>query len=99
MSTRKFHLHDGRQGAALAVKVTLGAPQNKITEILPDGTLKIRLNSEEGNQELLKFLSEVLEVSISKIDIIGGFSGNDKLISILDVGKDDVQKRIMANIR
>jgi len=92
-------MHDGRQGAALAVKVTLGAPHNKISDILPDGTLRIKLKSEESNQELIKFLSEVLDVSISKIDIIGGHSGSDKLISILDVGKDEVQKRIMANIQ
>jgi len=100
MSSRKFHLHDGRSGAALAVRVTPRASRNEITEIMPDGTVKVRLMAPlaegEGNKALVQFLSEVLGVAASKIDIIGGISGNDKLLSVLDIDKDEAHQRLMA---
>ena len=100
MSSRKFHLHDGRSGAALAVRVTPRASRNEITEIMPDGTVKVRLMAPlaegEGNKALVQFLSEVLGVTPSKIDIISGTSGNDKLLSVLDIGGDEAQQRLMA---
>ena len=102
MSSRKFHLHDGRRGAALAVRVTPRASRNEITEIMPDGTVKVRLTAPfvegEGNQALVQFLSEVLGVAFSKIDIIGGTSGNDKLLSVLDIGGDEAQQRLLAHL-
>ena len=100
MSSRKFHLHDGRSGAALAVRVTPRASRNEITEIMPDGTVKVRLTvplaEGEGNKALVQFLSEVLGVAASKIDIIGGSSGNDKLLSVLDIDKDEAHQRLVA---
>jgi uncharacterized protein YggU (UPF0235/DUF167 family) len=100
MGTRKYHLHDGRLGAALAVRVTPRASRNEITEIMPDGTIKVRLTSPmadgEGNKALTQFLSEVLGVPVSKIDIIASLSGNDKLLSVLDIDTEEAQKRILA---
>jgi uncharacterized protein (TIGR00251 family) len=100
MDTRKYHLHDGRMGAALAVRVTPRASRNEITEIMPDGTIKVRLTAPmtdgEGNKALTKFLSEVLGVPVSKIDILGGLSGNDKLLSVLDIDTEEAHQRILA---
>jgi len=65
-----------------------------------DGTVKIRLTAPlsdgESNKALVGFLSEVLGVAPAKIDIIGGVSGNDKLISVLDIDKDEAQQRLLA---
>lgn len=99
MEARKFRLHDGRRGAALAVRVTPRASRNEITEIQPDGTVKVRLVAApeaEANQELVKFLSEVLGVPPSKIEIVAGQSGRDKLLSVLDIDKDEVHQRLLA---
>ena len=100
MSSRKFHLHDGHRGAALAVRVTPRASRNEITEILPDGTVKVRLTAPlaegESNKALIQFMSEVLGVTSSQIDIIGGLSGNDKLLSVLDIDTDEAHQRILA---
>ena len=100
MGTRKYHLHDGRMGAALAVRVTPRASRNEITEIMPDGTIKVRLVAPlaegEGNKALTQFLSEVLGVASSKIDIIAGLSGNDKLLSVLDIDTEEAHQRILA---
>jgi uncharacterized protein YggU (UPF0235/DUF167 family) len=100
MGTRKYHLHDGRMGAALAVRVTPRASRNEITEIMPDGSIKVRLTAPlaggEGNKALTQFLSEVLGVPPTKIDILAGLSGNDKLLSVLDIDTEEAHQRILA---
>jgi len=37
-----------------------------------------------------------LGVPPSKIDIIAGLSGNDKLITVLDIDTDEAHQRILA---
>jgi uncharacterized protein (TIGR00251 family) len=100
MASRKFHLHDGRRGAALAVRVIPRSSRNEIAEILSDGTVKVRLMAPpieaEANQALINFLSEVLGVPASKLEIVAGEAGRDKLLSVLDIGKDEVHQRLLA---
>ena len=43
MSQRKFHLHDGKKGSALAVRITPRASRNEIVEVMADGTIKIHI--------------------------------------------------------
>ena len=66
MSKRTFQLHDGQKGSALAVRVTPRASQNKIAELLDDGTVKVHIAAppvdEESNLVLLNFLADVLGV-------------------------------------
>lgn len=100
MADRKFNLHDGRRGAALAVRVTPRASRDEITEIQSDGTVKVRLTAPpvdgDANKALVKFMAEVLGTTTNKIEIVAGLSGKDKLISILDMDKDEVQNRLLA---
>jgi len=103
MERRKFELHDGKRGAALAVRVTPRASRNEIFGVLNDGTVKIHLTSPpvegQANEALLKFLSEVLGVSVSRLDIVAGKTGRDKLVSILDMDAEAVHKRIIKHMR
>lgn len=102
MGDRKFRLHDGKRGSALAVRVTPRASRNEITEIQSDGTVKIRLTAPpvdgEANQLLIAFLSDVLGIAKSNIDIVAGSSGRDKLISVTDMDKEEVHNRLLAYI-
>lgn len=102
MTSRKFHLHDGKKGAALAIRVTPRASHNEIIEIQNDGTVKIRLTAPpvegKANQALIEFLSEVLEVPRSRIEIVAGTGGRDKLVSILDLDANTVHQRILMHI-
>lgn len=99
---REFNLHDGKTGAAIAVRVTSRASQNEISEILDDGTIKVRLkasgNNPASNQALLQFLSEILDVPANSLEIVGGQSGNDKLITVLNLDTTTVQKRIIKKL-
>ena len=100
MPERKYHLHDGRKGAAIAVRVTPRANRNKITELQSDGTIKVHIAAapvdDAANRELVKFMSEVLGVPKSRIDIVAGASGRDKLLAVLDMDAEMVQRRILA---
>lgn len=102
MKPRKFHLHDGKKGAALAVRVTPRASRNEISEIMNDGTVKIRLTAPpvegQANQALINFLAEVLGIPRTNIEIVAGINGRDKLVSILDLDSDVVHAKIIRNI-
>src|SRR5512143_1589705 len=99
MPNRNFHLHDGKVGSALAVRITPLARRNKIVEVLPDRTIKIHLAAPpvdgEANEALIEFLSDVLNVAKSRIEIVAGQSGRDKLISVLDMDAETAHKRIL----
>ncbi|MGE5073095.1 MAG: DUF167 domain-containing protein [Anaerolineae bacterium] len=102
MSTRNFHLHDGKMGSAIAVRVTPRASRNKIVEVLEDGTIKIHIAAPpvdgEANEKLINFLAEVLNIPKSRLEIVAGQSGRDKLIAVLDMDAETVHKRIVAHL-
>ncbi len=102
MSDRKFNLHDGKRGSALAVRVTPRASRNEIVELLDDGTIKVRIaappSDNEANETLIDFLSEVLGVPKSRLDIVAGMSGRDKLISVIDMDAETAHARIQAHV-
>ena len=102
MSERKFNLHDGKKGSALAVRVTPRASRNEVVELLDDGTIKIRIaappSDDEANETLIEFLSEILGVPKSRLDIVAGVTGRDKLISVVDMDVETVHQRILAHL-
>jgi len=102
MVPRKFHLHNGKMGSAVAVRVSPRSSRNEIAEILNDGTVRIRLTASGDemkiNQALVDYLAEVLEVPRERVDIVAGVSGKDKLVSILDLDTAEVQRRILRKL-
>lgn len=102
MSDRKYNLHDGKKGAALAVRVTPRASRNEIAEVLDDGTIKVRIAAQpaddEANAALLEYLSEILGVPKSRLDIVAGLTGRDKLVSVVDMDAETVHQRIVAHL-
>jgi uncharacterized protein len=102
MSEHSFHLHDGKKGAALAVRVTPRARKNEIVEVLNDGTVKIHLTAPpvegKANEALLKFLSNILDVPVSRLDIVAGATGRDKLVSVIDMDAQTLHRKIVENL-
>jgi uncharacterized protein (TIGR00251 family) len=102
MKGRKFDLHDGKRGAALAVRVTPRASRNEIFGVLNDGTVKVHLTAPpvegQANEALLKFLADVLDVPLSQLEIVAGKTGRDKLVSILDMDAETVHKKIVMQM-
>ena len=101
-SGHSFQLHNGQMGAAITVRVVPRASKNEIVEIGENGTIKIRLTAPpvegQANNALIEFLADVLDVAKSKVEIIGGLTGRDKLVSILGVDAETVHKKIVASL-
>ena len=93
---------DGRIGAALAIRVTTGTKKNEIVGIEQDGTVKIRLTARpidgRANAMLIKYLSQILEVPRSNIEIIIGEASRNKVVSVLDIDAYSVQERLLKFI-
>ena len=102
MANQNYHLHNGKRGTALAIRVTPRASRNEIAEILHDGTIRIRLTAppveDKANEALAAYLSEVLNVPKSNIEIIAGASGRDKLVSVIDMDSDTAQHKILEHL-
>ncbi|HAX70453.1 MAG TPA: DUF167 domain-containing protein [Anaerolineales bacterium] len=100
--TRKYVLHDGKRGSALALRITPRASRNQIVGVMNDGTVKVHIaanpDDDDGNSELIAYLSEVLGVPKSRIEIVAGENGRDKLVSILDMDAQTAHQRIVAHM-
>ena len=99
MSRRGYQVKVGKTGSALMVRVTPRARKDEITGILGNGTIKVRLTAPpvegKANESLIRFLAEVLDVSMTKIEIIGGVTARDKLLSVIGLDAETAQRRIM----
>jgi uncharacterized protein len=102
MSDRKFRLHGGQKGSALAVRVTPRASRNEVVEMLDDGTIKVRLAAppvdDQANEALIEFLSDILGVPKSRLDIVAGATGRDKLVAVMDMDVETAHQRIVAHL-
>lgn len=102
MEERTYHLHDGRSGAAITVRVKTGAKRTAIREIREDGTLLVDLEAagvEAANRALVEYLAKILAVQKEQVEIIAGQSGSDKLVTITGLDRDMVDARILAQHR
>ncbi len=99
---RNFDLHHGQRGSALAVRITPRASRNQIVGVLNDGTVKVHLvaevSDEETNKELISFLAETLGVPKSRLDIVAGLSGRDKIVAVMDMDVDTVNQRVISHL-
>jgi uncharacterized protein (TIGR00251 family) len=99
MVIKSSRFHNGRRGSALTIQVVPQSNENKLTNILEDGTLKIKIKAPlaggEADKMLVDYLEMIFDVQKYQIEIIAGEKGVDKIIAILDVDPDEIQKRIM----
>ena len=103
MKERKHRLHDGKVGAALAIRVTPQALVDAIVGVQSDGTLQIHLTASpvehELNKALIKFLAGILGVSVARIQIVAGSAGADKLVTVDDMDAESLHSKIEANLK
>jgi len=99
---RKFVLHNGKRGSALAVRIMPRASHNQIVGVLNDGTIKVILASEPAdevlNVELIGYIAEVLGVPKSRVEVVAGENGRDKLVSVMDMDVETAHQRVLAHM-
>ena len=93
----KFKISKAEGGAAFPVRVVPRASKNEISGRHGDA-VKIRLTAPpvEGaaNEALIGFLSEVLEVRESQIEILSGHAARDKIVCVVGLLPQDVEERL-----
>ena len=82
-------------GATLSVRIQPRASKNGVTR-MEDGSLKIRLTAPPvdgaANEALVKFLSDILAVSRSQVEIVSGHTGRQKIVRISGIDHADVEQ-------
>lgn len=80
---------NAQTGAAITVKVLPRAKKTELVGVMEDGTFRIRIAAPpvEGaaNHALIEFLSQMLNIPPSQIDIVAGEFSERKLVSLLGV--------------
>lgn len=89
--------HDGRLGAAIAVRLKPNARSTRIRKIDQEGTVFIDM-AETGNfdidDRLKLFLAEQLGVNAAQMDVIGGGKSNARLVMILGVAAENIEQTL-----
>lgn len=94
----RFKITNAEVGAAFTVQVIPGAEANRIVGLEED-TVKIELATPAGertNQALLEFLVGQLEMDRDHVEIVAGHTKNEKVIIVLDLAPEEVEKRLLA---
>ena len=82
-----------KEQSKIAVHVQTNASQNEVVGF-KDGVLRVRIAAPpvkgKANQELIKFLSDVLGVSKSNLTIEKGITGKNKTVAIRGLGQEQV---------
>jgi len=80
------------------VHVIPGSKLNQIVGYMDDGSLKIKLKAKpiegKANKELVRFLSEILDIKTSEIEIDMGFTSKNKVVRIWNMEKSKILQKI-----
>lgn len=100
MIGREFRFHDGKKGAALAVRIIKNSKEDMIRKVLKDGTVVVHLKGNPGDPKglLIRYLSTELHMDRGRFDIIEVKDGVDVLLSILDIRPSEIQNMILDKI-
>ena len=100
MIGREFRFHDGKKGAALALRIIKKSETDEIRKVLKEGTVVVHLKGDPENakERLIQYLSSELNIDQGRFDVIEGKDSVDILISILDIEPYEIQNLILKKI-
>ena len=102
MAPRSTGGYDSKSSAVLKVQVTPRTSKNCIIRIMEDGTVKIHLTAPpvegKANAALKKFLAKILDIPVSRIDILAGRSGRYKTLSVMNMDAANLNNKIQEHI-
>ena len=82
--------------SVIKIKLIPRASRNEIVGIMDDGTIKIKITAPpvegQANQAVIKYLADILKISAINIEIISGKTSHNKLISIIGIKQEIVNK-------
>jgi len=97
-----LNITDAQSGAAFTVRIVPKANRTEIVGLQEDGTIKIRLMAPpvegQANAELISFLAAFLGISRDDIEIVAGLDSRRKLISVYNIGTEEVEEKVRAAV-
>lgn len=94
--------HDGQLGAAIAVRLKIGAKSTRIRKIDREGTVFIDLAVDEMKDtdlHLKNFLIRKLGVKPNQLEVLGSGQSNGRLVMIIDVDAEDIDQKIKKSLK
>lgn len=86
----------------LNIHVKAQKEKNEVVEIRPE-FVRIKVSAPpkrgEANKELLRFLSELLEIPKDWVEIISGFNQPRKIVRVWGIEREKLFKRLKENIK
>lgn len=91
-----------KSDTTITIRVIPRAKKSEISQVLDDGTIKIRLTAPpvegKANQALVRFLADVFGISPSNIEIISGKKGRKKIVQIEGINEKTARSMIEEQI-
>jgi len=82
----------------ITIRVIPRAKKSEISQVLDDGTIKIRLTAPpvegKANKALVRFLADVFGISPQNIEIISGVKGRKKVVLIEGINEKTARSMI-----
>ena len=86
--------------AEISVRVHPNAARSEVTDVT-DGVWQVKVSAPpvkgKANKELVAFLSQLLGVSKSQINIIRGHTTRNKVVAIDGLSQEDITKRLLPD--
>ena len=86
--------------AKISVRVHPGATRNEVVSFT-GGILQVRVSAPpvkgKANRELIAFLSRLLNVSRSRVDIVTGRTSRSKVIAIDGLTREEIMQRLFSS--
>jgi uncharacterized protein (TIGR00251 family) len=97
---KKFKV--SKDDTTITIRVIPRAKKSEISQVLDDGTIKIRLTAPpvegKANKALVRFLADVFRISPSNIEIISGVKGRKKVVLIEGINEKTARSMIEEQI-
>ena len=86
--------------AEISVRVHPSAARNEVTGVT-DGVWQVKVSAPpvkgKANKELIAFLSQLLDVGKSRVDIIKGYTTRNKIVALDGLSREDIMKRLLPD--
>ena len=90
-------MHQSQHEVRISLRVQPGASKNEVLG-LANSIWKIRIAAPpvegKANKELIEYLSEILDIAKSRIRVVKGEKGRDKVVSISGLTADEIAVRL-----
>jgi len=84
----------------ISMRVRPNSARNEVVDVT-DGVYLVKISAPpvkgKANKELIAFLSRLLGVSKSRVNILKGYTSRNKVIALDGISEEDVKKRLLLD--